>query len=339
MRAAFAIPGALDSPTGGYAYARRVMAEGEGLVHLPLPGAFPHPSAVEVDTALATLADIPADCPILLDGLAGGVLPGDALAALPAPVVMLCHHPLALETGLQAHQAADLRVREAKALAATRHVITTSHATANLLVGQYGVAHNRLTVAPPGTDSAPQAAGSAGQGVRILSVGSLSPRKRHDLLIDALAGMADLPWALDIAGADLGGGHRDALQRMIHDAALTHRISLLGALTAEELAAAYHKADLFILASAFEGFGMAFAEAVARGLPVIGTPSLAVAEATQGAALLVPPDALAATTRDLLANPGKLAERAAISWRTARNLPRWPQTAARIAHVLQETAR
>ncbi|MEM7508037.1 MAG: glycosyltransferase family 4 protein [Pseudomonadota bacterium] len=342
MKAHFAVPGDLNTPTGGYAYARRVLAEigafGVDLAPIALPEGFPDAPGGAIDNALTRLTKIPVQEPILLDGLAGGALPGTDLAAVSAPVVMLCHHPLALETGLPTSYATRLKARERAALAACDHVIATSRTTADILVADYGVSEDRLTVARPGTDPAPRARGSTDLALRLLSVGSLTPRKGHDHLITALAKLADGPlaWTLRIVGAPLDKTYATKLAKQIETAGLSDRVALLGALDAAALDAEYARADLFVLASHYEGFGMAFTEAVARGLPVLGIDCAAVAEATLGAALLTPPEDFARELRSLMRDTDRRADLADKSRRTASKLPRWSETAKIIAQVLQE---
>jgi len=216
------------------------------------------------------------------------------LRALHGPVIALFNHPLALETGTAPAAARRLRASERAALAATARVIATSTTTATTLTADFAVPEARLTVACPGTDPAPRAGGSArnstSPGVAILAVGSLTPRKGHDVLIAALAGLAHLDWRLTIAGpADRDPAHARDLAGQIGAAGLQDRVSLAGALDAGAIARAYDGADLFALASRHEGFGMAYREAMAHGLPVVGSKAGAVPEATRGAAHLVEP--------------------------------------------------
>ena len=104
-RVAFAVPGSLDTPTGGYAYDRRIMAElrqlGWEVDYLNIGEGFPEPDEATRSAARSLLSAIPAGQPIVLDGLALGVLP-DVAAELARehPLVALVHHPLALESGL-----------------------------------------------------------------------------------------------------------------------------------------------------------------------------------------------------------------------------------------------
>ncbi|MEM7056599.1 MAG: glycosyltransferase family 4 protein [Pseudomonadota bacterium] len=340
MKAIFAIPGDLQTHSGGYAYARRLLREGPGigldLEVQVLPDGFPHPDYRALADAGVVLSRLPTDQVLLIDGLAYGAFSDQVLAQIQSPVVALCHHPLSCETGLSEYRADELLKSERMALARADHVITTSHATAEILTRIYGVAGARLTVAQPGTDPADRAAGSGGPDCHILSVGSITPRKGHDKLVAALAGLRDLDWRLTIAGHAPEQEQLANLDKLISRLGLSERISLAGGMTEEELNAAYNSADLFVLASEYEGFGMAFTEAMARGLPVVGLPSDAVEEATQGAALLVDAQDLEGILRALIEVPSERQELAQKCWIVGQTMMRWPQTAAIVASVIRQ---
>jgi len=340
-RVHFAIPGALDSPTGGYGYDRALIAhlpaQGWEAVHLPLPGGFPLPDRAALAAAEAALAGLPDGALVLADGLAFGAM--DAAAAREGGrlcLIALVHHPLADETGLPPPEAARLSATEARALAAARAVICTSHATAERLTRGFGVPPHRLTVAEPGTAPAPPARGS-GADPLILSVGSLTPRKGHDLLISALAGLADLRWRARIVGAAPDPTTAAALAAQIAAAGLEGRIALAGPVA--DIAAEYAAADLFALASRHEGYGMAYAEALAHGLPVVATRVGPVAGFLPPAAgALVPPEdapALRAALAPLIADPAARRTAAAAARAAGLRLPRWEDTAATVARVLE----
>ena len=162
---------------------------------------FPRPSPEQRKAAQERLMAIAAGRPIVIDGLAYGVLPEVALQLCPRhPLIALVHHPLALESGLSAAQADEFRASERAALAAARRVVVTSATTARLLAADYGVPADRIVVACPGTDPAPAAHGSNDGIVRLLAVGAVVRRKGFDVLIAALATLPDLPWRLTIAG-------------------------------------------------------------------------------------------------------------------------------------------
>jgi glycosyltransferase involved in cell wall biosynthesis len=195
-------------------------------------------------------------------------------------------------------------------------------------------------VAPPGSDPAPPAKGSADGIVNLLSVGAVTRRKGHDLLIAALAVLKDLPWRLTIVG-DLtrdaaAAGH---LSNTISYVGLADRVRLVGAVSESDLAQAYHEADVFVLASYYEGYGMVFAEALARGLPVIGTTGGAIPEAVpKGAGILVPPGnmpALVDALRELITQPDKRAQHAAEAKRAATLLRNWTHSAELFAQAIE----
>ena len=342
----FAVPGDLATPTGGYAYDRRMIAElrdlGWTAEVLDLGEGFPRPSEAVRAQAEGKLAAVPAGRPIVIDGLAFGVLP-DIAARLAAthPLIALVHHPLALESRLTGAQAQALRESERAALANTRAVIANSNATARALLADYGVEASRLTVAPPGTDRpavTPRDAPRVGP-VRLLAVGALVPRKGYDVLVAALAGLAAPPWRLTIVGDTRDPATAAALKADIARFALADRIVLAGAVAPERLAALYTEADLFVLPSRHEGFGMAYAEAIAHGLPVIGTTAGAIPDTVPpSAGVLVPPDdrpALAAALRRLIGDATERARLAAGARAAAATLPTWRGSAQAFARAIE----
>src|SRR5262249_51746054 len=151
--------------------------------------------------ARSKLQAVPFGCPLVIDGLALGVLPEIAAdLSKRALLIALVHHPLALESGLSSAQADLFRKSERDALSVAARVVVTSPATARLLSADYNVPPNRITIARPGNDPVAPASASTGGTVRLLSVGSFVPRKGYDVLIAALASVSDLPWHLTIAG-------------------------------------------------------------------------------------------------------------------------------------------
>jgi len=333
----FAIPGDLATPTGGYAYDRRMIAELREIGWRPevlnLGDGFPDPTALILAGAKAALTDVPKGRPIVIDGLAFGVMPEAAESLREThPLVALVHHPLALETGVTRERAEALRASERRALACTRAVIANSAATARALEADYGVPTERITVAPPGTDRVPLVRpNTASTLVALLAVGSVVPRKGYDLLIAALSELLDLPWHLTIVGDARDIATAKQLCAAIGHHKLKPRISLLGAVSPSRLAGLYAASDLFVLPSRYEGFGMAYAEAIAHGLPVIGTTAGAIPDTVPATAgLLIPPGdvpALAAALRRLIENAEERAEFAAGARTAAAHLPTWPESA------------
>jgi glycosyltransferase involved in cell wall biosynthesis len=283
------------------------------------------------------------DALLLVDGLAFGALPAALLDRVPRRYVALVHHPLGLETGVARERAEFLIQTERAALARARRVIVTSKPTAALLFRDFAVAKEKITVAEPGTETAPRAKGSNG-APRLLSVGAVNARKGYDTLVAALAKIADLPWESRIAGTlDRDPTAAANVKAAIQSNKLESRIKLLGALDEATLAAEYDQATLFVLPSHFEGFGMAFSEAMARGLPVVaGDAGAAPTTVPSDAGVLVAPgdaDALAAVLRRLLTDAAERKRRSDAAWRHAQHFPRWRDTAKAIAGALTEAAK
>lgn len=344
-RLAFAVPGDLATPTGGYAYDRRIIAELEGLGWnidvIDLGDGFPRPDAAKRAAAEKLLARTPQGCPIVIDGLAFGVLP-DVAAVLHErnPLIALVHHPLALESGLTRADSEKFRASEHAALKFARRVIVTSASTASLLAADYDVSADRITVARPGSDPVIPAVGSRDGIVRLLAVGSIVKRKGYDILIAALATLTDLPWRLTIAGdKDRDHATVNETENDITRYKLSDRVALLGAVATDRLAELYRAADIFVLASRFEGYGMAYAEALTYGLPIIGTKAGAVPDTLpRGAAILVEPDdvpALARALRRLIANKNERQRFSGAARAAAARLPTWRDSAARFAGAIE----
>ena len=347
-RFAFAFPGDLATPTGGYAYDRRIIAELKAMDWqidvVRLGDGFPRPSAAQKAFAQARLAEVTKRTPIVIDGLAFGALPEAARALYrDYPLVGLVHHPLALETGLSPSDAAAMKSSEKQALAATQGVVATSDLTARLLAQDYDVPFGRITVAPPGTDRAAARSNKAGGTVRLLAIGSIVPRKGYDVLIAALATLTDLPWHLTIAGDRTRNGEANArLDADIARHKLGGRIDVLGAVSDEKISELYAQSDVFVLASRFEGYGMVFAEALAHGLPVIGTTGGAIPDTVPSeAGILVPPDdamALAEALREIVTNSQKRERLAGAARASAAKLPTWRDTAMLFAKAIEAVA-
>jgi glycosyltransferase involved in cell wall biosynthesis len=342
-QAAFCIPGDIDLPTGGYRYDREVLARlphhGVEAQRLPLGGGFPHPGPDDLVRAMEALAAVPPRTVLLIDGLALGALPPDAVAALPHKIVALVHHPLGLEAGTPADRSAFLLENERRVLACVRHAIVTSPTTKRILLDDFGLADRIVTVAEPGSLRHPRATG-VGKPFQILAVGAVSTRKAYGHLVQALATITDIDWRLTIAGSltlspDAARALRDAIER----SGCGDRIALPGALDDAHLAACFAKADLFAMSSLFEGYGMALTEAMARGLPIVTAAGGAAAETVPDmAALKVPPGdvaALAEALRKVMTDDAYRRRMGDSAWAAAALLPTWDDTTRDIADVLK----
>jgi glycosyltransferase involved in cell wall biosynthesis len=195
-------------------------------------------------------------------------------------------------------------------------------------------------VARPGNDPAPRARGSRGSVLHLLSVGAVVPRKGFDVLIAALAEITDLEWRLTIAG-DLTRDPvtTERLKLDIERHGLSRIVATPGAVSSKQLAALYDSADLFVLASRFEGYGMAYAEALACGLPVIATKAGAIPDTIpHEAGLLVDPGdvaALADAIRWVIIDRGLRQRLSESALSAARQLPTWAESAKIFADALE----
>ena len=312
-----------------------------------LDDTFPFPTPTAREEAARVFAAIPDGTTVVADGLALGALPDEAERARGRlNVIALVHHPLAEETGLDASDAARLAASERRSLAAVRSVVVTGESTAALL-GRYGVTLDRITVVHPGTDPAPVARGSARAGgddsepieLTLLCVATLTPRKGHDILFRALASLPHRRWRLRCAGSlDRDRALVERLTSHLRDEGLHERVELLGDLDADRLAVEYDRSDVFVLSTLYEGYGMAVAEALARGLPVVSTatgniPALVGDEA----GIVVPPNDAAAfgeALSRLVGDPQLRRRLAAGARRVRQRLPTWDDSVGAMARAL-----
>ncbi|WP_349359222.1 glycosyltransferase family 4 protein [Stappia sp.] len=369
----FLYPGDLDAPTGGYVYDRLLIdalrRAGRTVETHTLGAGYPDPAADTLRHAEALLAGLADGSAVMIDGLAYGVL-GDVVAphAGRLRLIALVHHPLAEEAGLSPDRAQTLRRAERAALSQARLVVTTSRATADLVARDYAVPRDRLAVLEPGRAPMPSSTTDrpTGDTMRLLAVGSLIPRKDYPTLLAALARLGDRRIHLDIAGsAAFDPRHADHLACEVERLGLADRVTFHGALARRDLERLYASADLFVLTTLYEGYGMAFVEAMAHGLPVVATGTGAVADTVpQAAGLGHAPDKEAAGLKHAPNNeaagvvhaPGDVAAvaaslcrliddpalRAAMG-RAARAhvvaLPDWDAQAARLGAMLEEISR
>ncbi len=346
----FAIPGDLATISGGYGYDRRVIAElgqqGVAVSVVPLSAAFPWPTPTDLANTHATFMGLPIGATVLVDGLALGAMPTVAAAmASRLRLVALIHHPLAYETGLTAAQQAQLRASEMAALAYCERVVVTSHHTGELLRREYAV-NQPLFVALPGVDLpeladelipslAPALADELAAPKQFLCVGAFIPRKGHARLIRAFDSLRELDWHLHCVGR-LIAPTSDQVIAQIRALELTDRITLHGEQTDADLARHYAQADALVSAAHYEGFGMALAEALAYGVPVIATTGGAVADwLPAGAAQVVTDEAaLAAVLGRFMTDPAWATHQRQQARQSRASLPTWSQTATVLRDAL-----
>jgi glycosyltransferase involved in cell wall biosynthesis len=348
------LPDGIDDParpSGGNLYDRRV-CDGLATLGFSVPehevsGFWGAPDAA----ALAALADvltrIPGDEVVLIDGLIASTAPEVLVPeAHRLRLVVLVH--MALGDRPSGDQADDIRTKERDVLSAATAVITTSAWSRRRLLELYTVAPERVHVAVPGVDPAEPASGIAA-GEALLCVAAVTFDKGHDVLLDALTTIRDLSWDCDCVGRlDREPAFADSLRRRSQSRGLADRVHFPGPRTGRDLARSYAAADVVVLASRAETYGMVVTESLARGLPVIAADVGGLTEALgHGADGLAPgllvtpgdPGPLAGALRSWLGD-AQLRERLRRAARERReSLPHWTATALAIADVVTEVSR
>lgn len=336
-------------PSGGNSYDRRIcqgLAKSGWSVHeRVVPGAWPCADAAARAALTEVLEAVPDGSRVLLDGLIASTVP-EVLVPQAGRLrqVVLVHAPMgAGAAGDRARTAFD---RERAVLSATEAVLTTSTWTRRWLLDRYALRPERVHVAQPGVDGSDLAGGTPGGG-ELLCVAAVTPGKGHDVLLAALAalgGIAEASWRCVCVGSlTRDAGFVERLRRQARAGGTDDRVHFAGPLSGADLAAAYARADLLVLASRAESYGMVVTEALARGLPVVATAVGGVPEALGRAAdgnrpgVLVPAGDSAALASALRAWLGDrtLRERLRAAARERRlTLSGWSDTSARVSRVL-----
>jgi glycosyltransferase involved in cell wall biosynthesis len=343
------VPEGIDDParpSGGNTYDRRVCQELAALgwtVHdHAVPGAWPRAGEAAHAALSRAVARIPEGAVVLLDGLVASRAPETLVPqAGRLRQVVLVHMPLGHRP--PEDEAGAVRARERDVLAAASAVVTTSAWARRRLADLYALPPDRVHVAEPGVDPARLAPGTAAGGA-LLCVASLTPDKGHGVLFDALASATDLVWRCECVGSLVRDpAFADRARRRARDRGLGDRVSFPGPLTGADLDRAYAAADLLVLPSHAETYGMVVTEALARGLPVLASDVGGVTEALghgdDGArpGMLVPsgdPAALGAALRAWLED-AELRDRLRRAARERRaTLRPWAATASEVAEVL-----
>ena len=292
------VPAGIDDlaqPSGGNAYDRRVcdgLAAAGWAVHLhEVPGSWPWPDAPSCAALADALSRIPDRALVLVDGLVASPSPEVLVpAGRRLRLVVLVHMPLGEGTADD-----GIREREGAVLTAAASVVTTSAWARRVLLQLYGLPVERVQVAEPGVDAADLAPGTATAG-SLLSVAAVIPGKGHDVLLDALATLTDLRWqCLCVGSLERDPMFVERLRRRVAAGGMSGRVRFSGPQAGAELAGSYSAADVLVLSSRAETYGMVVAEALARGLPVVAAEVGGVPEALGHGAesvrpgLLVPP--------------------------------------------------
>ncbi len=337
-------------PSGGNVYDRR-LSEALGRlgwsvrVH-PMPGPWPEGSGRARFALARKLEALPTGGVVVVDGLVGSGAPEVLVpASYRLRLVALVHMPLGSVDAEPAH-AVRVRERERTVLECCAAVVATSHWSRRWLLDQYGLRSSSVVVAEPGVDPAAPAEGTTSRG-SLLCVGAVTPLKGHDVLVDALAGIRDLAWTCTCVGSttvDPCFARKLAWAARLHG--IGERVHFCGPLAGEQLDAAYAAADLLVLPSRAESYGMVVTEALGRALPVIASDVGGVSEALSGRARLEPgilvrpddPAALASALRRWLTDPRLGVELRRRARARRAHLVSWSTTAAQVAQVLTAAA-
>jgi glycosyltransferase involved in cell wall biosynthesis len=279
------VPADFDDPlraSGGDHYDRRLAAGLAGLgwrvrPH-PVAGQWPWPDAIALDRLTRVLSEIADDSLVLVDGLIGSTLPDvfvPAARRLRLAVLVL----MRLGDSPMGHEVDDASAREQAVLEAAAAVVTVSAWTRDDLVERYALPPDRLRIALPGTEPA-ELAEPAARGNRLLCVAAVTEHKGHDILVDALERITDLDWDCTCVGSlDREPGFVEQLRRRVDRDRFGDRFRLTGPRAGDELADSYAGADLVVLPTRVESYGMVLTEALARGIPVVASAVGGVPEA------------------------------------------------------------
>jgi glycosyltransferase involved in cell wall biosynthesis len=348
------VPDGIDDParpSGGNVYDRWVCRElssrGWSVYEHAVPGSWPRPDAPSLAALARVIERIPDHAVVLLDGLVASTAPAVLVPqARRLSVIVLVH--MALGHRPPDGGADDVRRRERAVLSVAAGVVTTSAWSRRRLLELYGLPADRVHVARPAVDTAELGPGTDAGGA-LLCVAAVTFDKGHDVLLDALTTITDLSWRCVCVGSvDRDPAFAERVRRRSLTGKLGDRVSFTGPRTGAELDCSYAAADLVVLASRAETFGIVVIEALARGLPVVAADVGGVTEALGYCAdgsrpgLLVPPDdpaALAAALRAWLgdAEVRRRLRRAASERRGS--LQGWSSTTSVIARVLARESR
>lgn len=326
----FLEPGPIDARTGGYIYNARMVeglrARGWAAEIRELDPTFPSPTPEALAHAAGICDSLADGTLVIVDSLALGAMADFVERKTPRlRLVALVHLPLRTDG-------------ERRALECMRLVIVTSPATLPMLA-PYALPPELVIVIEPGTDPAPLARGSNGSLQHLLCVATLIPRKGHEILLRALAAVSHHDWRLTCAGSlTLDRDTAERVRALAVSLGLADRVSLIGELDAAQVGECYAGADLFVLATLEETYGMAVAEALARGLPVVSTATGAIPALVGGrAGVIVSPGdthALAGAIGQVLGDPDLRAHLAAGARRVRETLPNWDDAIDRMSRVL-----
>ena len=348
----FVVPDGIDDParpSGGNVYDRQLCgalaATGWSVHEHPVAGFWSLPDATSFSALDRAVQLIPDDAVVLVDGLVASAAPNVLVPhARRLRLVVLVHAPF----GHAGADSDDARVREGAVLSVAAAVVTTSEWSRDRLLALYALPADLVHVATPGVEAADLATGTASGG-SLLCVATVAREKGHDVLLDALATLSDLSWHCVCVGRlDREPAFAEILRLRASEGGFGDRLRFAGALSGAGLDRAYSAADLMVLASRAETYGMVVVEALARGVPVVASDVGGVAEALGCVAdglqpgMLVPPDepvALAAALRRWLGDAALRTRLRRAARERRDSLANWSATASVVSGALAGLSR
>jgi glycosyltransferase involved in cell wall biosynthesis len=343
MHVSLIVPAPFDLVSGGYGYDRRIVAEmrASGLIVdvVELTGSFPFADDLARQNAGAAWNGLKPGTKVVIDGLALPAFHGIQGEVSARGSVGLIHHPVSMETGQAATARDALANVEQRFFPLLTRLIVTSDTTAETLITRFHVPPERVSIVVPGTDDATRSPVRNSSVCKILSIGTLIPRKGHDVLLRALASLRDLNWHLTIVGSpDRDPPHARALMTLAEDLKIADRVRFAGEQVGEALDHIWSAADLFALTTHYEGYGMVIAEALKRGLPVVITEGGAAGALVTDRSGVVCPVGdhvhVANALRRLITGGDERRQMADRAWRAGQTLPSWRDQAALFAAAL-----
>jgi glycosyltransferase involved in cell wall biosynthesis len=172
----------------------------------------------------------------------------------------------------------------------------------------------------------------------ILHVGHCQPRKNVERLLTALELLNRQRVAFHFI--QVGGVFTPAQRRLLESSGLEHHVRQVSRVSEEDLVRLYNVADVFVLPSLYEGFGLPVLEAMACGTPVVAANAASLPEVVGDAGLLVDPrspEAIAKAIAQVLGDPALASDLRERGLRRAREFT-WERTAEQTMHVYTNIA-
>lgn len=340
--------------TGGWIYNRQLIDWLDrhlgGVAEMTVPVCFPAPDAAVLAEIAALFDAIEPGAVLVMDHIYGCMLL-PVLHDRPFKLVLIYHHAMVEERGAGLLPSHPQRARsegaggtgqnatEQSALQLASAIVVTSDESREYVTRHYGIAAQKIITGKPGNDPAPQSPAHEAGAWHLLCVGAVIPRKRYEFLVEVLAKLERSDWSLTIVGnSERYPEYAADLQGLIDAGGLSGHIELTGELTTPALEAVWGRTHLYVASSFYEGYGMAISEALCRGVPVISTPSGAVAGWAGEAATLVDaddPQDMAARIAAMMSDIATYGAARKKAMRFAAALPSWQENMAQVGEGLK----